>query len=67
MLVHRLECLMARGVLFKVFGPADVGPYDPTPAPPSEKLCDVCNQRWTEHEIVRYARAGRVVRPHTTA
>jgi hypothetical protein len=52
-----------RSLLFKVFGPADLIPYDPKPAPPSELCCDVCNQRWTEHEIVRYERASRAICP----
>ena len=52
-----------RSLLFKVFGPADVGPFDPTPAPPSAKCCEDCGHRWTDHEIVRYSRASRAICP----
>jgi hypothetical protein len=52
-----------KSLLFKLFGPADVSPYDPTPAAPSDQCCDICNRRWTEHEIVRYERASRAICP----
>jgi hypothetical protein len=50
-------------LLFKIFGPADVSPYDPTPAKLSDKCCDMCDRLWSDHEIIRYERASRAVCP----
>jgi hypothetical protein len=41
------------GMLFSVFGPAQVGRYDPTPPEPIDAICPACEHAFSEHEIDR--------------
>jgi hypothetical protein len=40
-------------MLFSVFGPAQVSPYDPTPAEPVDAICPSCGHAFSEHTIDR--------------
>jgi len=52
---------------FRLYGPAQVSAYDPTPPPPSDARCDTCGQRWTDHTMVRAERSTRAVCPPAAA
>ena len=41
------------GMLFSVFGPAQVSPYDPTPPKQVDAICPACGHVFSEHEIDR--------------
>jgi hypothetical protein len=41
------------GMLFSVFGPAQVSPYDPTPPKQVDAICPACGHVFSEHAIDR--------------